>query len=154
MSISIRYSAVTVATVAGFVVGLLWYGPVFGQQWAVLSAIVPTPEEQATIPLTALLTLISKAPLAFAIAVLTSAFRVLNPAGTSWRAGLMAAALVWLCVVIPVTAFYPLWARVPASVWLFTAADWLVVTAVMGTIIGVMKPKAVAGTSAMVERAR
>ncbi len=36
MSFEVNFVAVFVATVAAFMVGALWYGPLFGKQWKVL----------------------------------------------------------------------------------------------------------------------
>ena len=47
--ISVNYLAVFVATITSFIVGALWYGPLFGKQWMKLEGF--TPESMKSIKL-------------------------------------------------------------------------------------------------------
>jgi hypothetical protein len=126
--------AVLVAAFAGFVVGALWYGPLFGDTWAHLSGIVPTSDERANAGASALLTFATKLLLAALLAAASNEARVARFGRL--RAPLVALAL-WAGLVVPVTAFLPLWFRVAGTTWLFIAADWLVVLLVMAGVFAI-----------------
>ena len=51
MEITINYWAVLAAAVANMVVGMLWYGPLFGKQWMALMGF--TKDSMRSMPLTA-----------------------------------------------------------------------------------------------------
>ncbi len=129
---SINYLAVLAATVAGMVVGALWYSPILlGKQW--MAAIGKTPEELGNPAKAMAGQLVTTLIVAVVLAIVVA---------WSGRAGLIGGATVgltvWLGFVL--TALLPsvFFEGRPSNLVAINGSCQLVTYAVMGAIIGVM----------------
>jgi hypothetical protein len=137
--VPINYLAVLVAAVAAFILGWLWYGPLFGKPWVALMKI--TPEQMAegqkkgmAKPYTIMFigTLVMSFVLAHAL-VFAAAY--MNVGGFS--AGLQAGFWNWLGFIVPVMLGGVLWEGKPWKLWWINVGYYLVSLLVMGIILGV-----------------
>ena len=118
-----NYLAIALATVAGMVVGWLWFGPLFGRVWRRLTND-PTPNPAVVYPITLVLTAVSALVIAF-----------LAPGGLAGT--LLTAVLLWAFVAAR-TLIVVLFEQRPAKLWLIHAGHDLAVALAIGTIIGLM----------------
>ena len=119
MEFEINYLAVIGATVAVMVIGMLWYGPVFGRQWRHLMGY--TPESMKAMKLTAgqaiaggIITAFLKA---FVLAHVALAF-----GATGVEGAFMLAFWMWLGLVMPTMASGFLWENKSFKLFAFNAA--------------------------------
>lgn len=134
----INYLAVVIAAVASMVLGFLWYGPLFGKQWAKLMGW--SEKDMATMKakggmgklyfIQALGSLIMSYVLAHA---LIFAGKYTNTSGIS--AGLMVGFFNWLGFIAPVTLGSVLWEGKSWKLWFLNNAYYLVTLSVMGVIL-------------------
>jgi hypothetical protein len=137
MEIAINYWAVLVAGVVVFVLGGLWYGPLFGKQWMRMMGY--TAENMKGMKLSgtvamsvmAVLTLIMMYVLAHGIAFGNIATGMSGATG-----GMVGAFWYWLGFVVPLTASSFLWENKGWKLWAFNAAYYLVALLIAGAIIG------------------
>ena len=124
----INWLAVVVAAASPFVIGSLWYGPVFGKLWMRLTGISKgTPGQNSmglTMGLTAVLNLIIATSLALFIGGGNAQF--------GFFAGL-AAGLTFVAMALGVIYLFE---SRPFKLWLVNAGYQVVVFTLMGTILG------------------
>ena len=124
----INWLAVIVAAAAAFVIGALWYGPLFGRTWMRLTGITKeTPGQNPmalTFGVTALLDLIIATSLALFIG------------GGDWQFGFFAGLAAGLTFVAMALGVIYLFESRPFRLWLVNAGYQVVVFAAMGAIIG------------------
>ena len=130
---NVSWVGVLVATIAGLVIGFVWYAPqVFGRRWAAGAGIelpsgTPAPGILAGTVVLALIT-------AYVLAVLAKATAVANIAD-----GLVLGILVWLGFVMTWSAQGLLFEKRPTDYVLINIGQGLVSLAVMGAIFGIFK---------------
>lgn len=137
MELVINYYAVFLAAVVSFVLGMLWYGPVFGKQW--MNMMGYTPESMKAMKLSpaaamgvmALLSLIMMYVLAHAVV-----FGIAYTGITGAVGGMTGAFYYWLGFVVPLTAGPFLWENKSPKLWAFNAAYYLVALLAAGAILG------------------
>lgn len=133
MAVPINYLAVVAAAVASFVLGFLWYGPIFGKQWMVLSGINPDKPQKGMMKMM-VMSFIGSFLMSYAFAhSLVFANTYLNASGIF--AALMGAFWTWLGFIAPVTLSSVLWEGKPWKLWILNNAFYLVSLSVMGTIL-------------------
>ena len=124
----INWLAVIVAAAAPFVIGSLWYGPVFGQIWMRLTGISKdTPGQNSmglTMGMTAVLNLIIAISLAFFIG------------DGGWRFGMQAGFAAGFTFVAMAFGVVYLFESRPLKLWFVNAGYQTLVFTVMGTILG------------------
>jgi hypothetical protein len=129
----VNWLAVLGAAIAGFAVGAIWHGPLFGKRWAALHGIDPSTGGGAPIaPILAanfVLTLIGATALAalvtpFAADVTTAAF---------------VGALVWVASGLAVKANDMLFARAPAGLFYIDSVGHLITLVVMAVIVSAFR---------------
>jgi hypothetical protein len=124
----INWLAVIVATVSTFIVGSLWYGPIFGKTWMRLTGLSKDTPGQNSMALTmggsAVLNLIIATSLAFFIG------------DGGWHFGLHAGLAAGLTFVAMALGVIYLFESRPFKLWLVNAGYQIVVFSLMGTIIG------------------
>lgn len=129
--------AVLGATVANMVIGMLWYGPVFGGVWKRLMGITSdTIKKMSLSPGVAMCGMLVLAlVMNFVLAhILTFASAYFNESGVF--SGITGALWVWLGFFVPLTAGVFLWEGKSWKLWAFNAAYYLVVLGVAGAILG------------------
>ncbi len=130
----INYWAVMGAAVASFVIGMLWYGPLFRTQWMKLSGITTasmkkmkmTPAHSMSIGFVATL---------LTAYVLSNFVHVLGI--TTLTAAAQFAFWVWVGLVAPVQLGAYLWEGKPLKLFVLNTAHNLVVLIVMSGILAV-----------------
>lgn len=141
--VPINETAVVAAAAANFVLGFLWYGPLFGKQWMSLMQIPAEKIREAKakgmgamkmqFALAAIGSLIMSYVLAHALVFASSYFGVTGPS-----AGIMAGFWNWLGFIAPVTLGSVLWEGRPWALWVLNNAYWLLSLCVMGVILAVI----------------
>ena len=124
----INWLAVIVAAASPFVIGSLWYGPVFGKTWMRLTGISKdTPGQNSmalTMGMTAVLNLIIATSLAFFIG------------DGGWHFGLQAGFAAGFTFVAMAFGVVYLFESRPLKLWCLNAGYQTLVFTVMGTILG------------------
>ncbi len=137
--IELNYFAVLGAAFASMAIGMLWYGPVFGNTWKQLMGITDeSMKSMSMTPMRAMLlgfasNLVMACVLSYSLAF-ANAF--LGTSGLS--AGLMAGFWSWLGFVAPVQLGSVLWEGKSWQLWFLNASYQLVALAVMGAILAAM----------------
>lgn len=122
------YEAV-IAALAGFMIGGLWYGPLFGKAWQRLSGLSDDQINSGNMPLIFGLTFLLNLIAAFLLGHLYSASG--NP---SVRAHLMIASGIGIGFVGTAIGVNYLFSRKPLKLFLIDAGYWAVIYTVMGAI--------------------
>ena len=128
---ALNWLAVIVATVSAFVLGGIWYGPIFGKAWQRLSNLSDDDLQQGH-PAKVFggafaLTLVMATSLALLLQ--------LHPA-PDLDTGLTAGALLGVTLIAASQGINFLFARKPLQLWLIESGYMVVLMALMGAIIG------------------
>ena len=125
---TLNWLSVLVAALSGFVIGGLWYGPLFQKPWMQLSGMTKEKGAQASMPLTFggayVLNLIGAAGLAILLG------------DGSWAGGLHTGLLTGLFFVATSLGVIYLFEQRPLKLWFINAGYQVVNFAAMGTILG------------------
>lgn len=133
MGTEIHWLAILVAAVAGFLVGGLWYGPIFGKAWQAARGLSDADIKGANMPMIFGLTFLLN---------LFSAF-ILDHTLTTYGApdlnlSVMIAGGVALGFIIPAIGVNYLFSRLSLRLFLIDAGYWLAIYVVMGVIFAVL----------------
>ncbi len=124
----LNWLAIAAATLAGFLVGGLWYGPLFGKEWMLLNNLTREDARKASMAklysTTILLNLIAATSLAMFI----------GPAG--WQDGLFFGFLTGLTFVATALGVIYVFESKPLKLWCINAGYQVVFFSVMGAILG------------------
>jgi len=142
MDVVINYWAVFGAAVAAIVLGMLWYGPLFGKQWMRIVGISKADMEamgekgkRMMMRSYALMT-IGTLVMAYVLAhVLTYASAFTGSVGAD--AGIAAGLSIWIGFVAPVMMGNVIWEGRPWKYWFITSGYYLVSLILMGIILAV-----------------
>ncbi len=132
--IMINYWAILGAAVASFVIGMLWYGPLFGKKWMKLSGM--TPASIKKMKMTAARAMTMGFIVSLVTAYVLSHFVDLLSI-TNWAGAAQFAFWAWLGLVAPVQIGVYLWEGKPFSLFVLNTAHNLVVLVVMSGIVAV-----------------
>jgi uncharacterized protein YacL len=126
--INVNYLAVLVATIASFVVGMLWYGPLFGKTWQKLSGFKKKGHLSAQVSMSIgfVLGLVN----AYVLAMFASLFHIVNVPGA-----LTLAFWIWLGFNMPLTAGAWIWEGKPFKLFALNTVHSLVSLAIMACIV-------------------
>ena len=132
IEVAINYWALIVAAVANMVIGMLWYGPLFGKQWMKLTGI--TPEGMKSMPLKPWQAMIGGLIVSLIIAYILLFFTVtwVEPTLTG---ALMGAFWIWLGFVATTQISTFLWEGKPLQLFILNTAYSLVAYGVMAAIL-------------------
>jgi Protein of unknown function (DUF1761) len=124
----LNWLAVIAATLAGFLIGGLWYGPLFGKEWMALNGItmqnMPKHNLFKLYGTTIFLNLIAATSLAMFVGNL------------GWQDGLLYGFITGLTFVATAFGVCYLFESRPLKLWCINAGYNVVFFSVMGTIIG------------------
>ncbi len=132
MEFIINYWAVLVAAVANMVVGMLWYGPVFGRQWK--SYMGFTSDSMKSMPLTVWQAMIGGLITALLLSYVLAHFAIAFNA-TSWTDALLLGLWVWVGFTATTLATSFLWEGKPFGLFVINALNSLVSLLVMALIL-------------------
>jgi hypothetical protein len=125
----VNWLAVVVAALSGFVIGSLWYGPVFGKAWMRLTGMTKEKGAQANMAITFggayVLNVIGAAGIA-----------LLNGDHSGWQFGLHTGVAGAFFFIAPALGVIYLFEQQPFKLWLINAGYQVVNFAAMGAVIG------------------
>ena len=134
MNVPINYMAVIVAAIAIFILGSLWYGPIFGRNWREMMGMRREEMGQGSMVGPIIISLIGAYIMAliFDYAIIFSNFYLdKSGVGAALRVGL----LVWLGFVVPITIRRVLWEKQSLMLWLFNETYNLFILLVLGFVL-------------------
>jgi hypothetical protein len=126
---SVNWLAVLVAALAGFIVGSLWYGPLFQKPWMAATGMTKEKGAQASMPLIFGGAYVLNVLGAFGIAVVLG-----NQGGVG--AGLHVGAFAAFFFIATALGVIYLFEQRPFKLWLIDAGYQVVNFAAMGAVIG------------------
>ncbi len=135
-AIPVNYVAIVVAALASMVLGMLWYGPVFGKKWQALMGFTEESMKSMTMtPMKAMgLGLVAQLVMSYVLShSLLFASAYLQTTGMN--AGLMAGFWNWLGFIAPVTVGVVLWEGKSWQLWMLNSGYYLTSLLLMGTIL-------------------
>jgi len=129
----VHWLAILVAAVSGFLVGGLWYGPVFGKAWQAARGLSDDAMKNANMPMIFGLTFLLN---------LFSAF-ILDHTLTTYGApdlnlSVMISGGVALGFIVPAIGVNYLFSRQSLRLFLIDAGYWLVIYALMGVVFALL----------------
>jgi hypothetical protein len=125
----VNFLAILAAAVINFILGWLWFGPVFGKTWVKLGGGELKPG-----PLNVIVGFITSLIIAIVLDLtVIVAFRALQNAGIG--IGLAAGFAGWFGFIAPVTVGPVIYERKSLKLWLMNNAYWLVSLLIMGAIL-------------------
>ncbi|WP_343519197.1 DUF1761 domain-containing protein [Sphingomonas sp.] len=134
MGTEIHWLAVLAAAVAGFAVGALWYGPLFGRAWMAERGITREDAAKANMPLVF--------GMAFALNLIAS-FVLDHVLGTYGAPDLglsvMIAGGIALGFIVTSIGVNYLFSRMSMRLFLIDAGYWVVVYCVMGVVLQLLR---------------
>lgn len=140
MDIVINYWAVFGAAIAAIVLGIVWYGPLFGKQWMRIVGISKADMEAAgekgkrMMQRSYAIMALSSLVMAYVLAhILTYASAFTGSSGI--EAGISAGLSIWVGFVGPVMMGNVIWEGRPWKYWFITSGYYLVSLILMGIIL-------------------
>ena len=126
--IAVNYAAVIAATIVSFIIGMIWYGPLFGKSWAKMSG-VDTKQKKGMAPkmVAMFITVLVMNYVLAAVLKMTGA--------TMISEGLMGAFWLWLGFIATVMVGTVLWEGKPVKLYMIKVLHYLVVLLVASVII-------------------
>jgi len=125
----VNWIAVIVAALSGFLIGGLWYGPIFGKSWQVESGVSDEMAQAGNMPMIFGLTFLLNLFSAFVLAPVLMTYA--TPAlGTT----IMIAGGIALGFIIPAIGINYLFRRKSLKLFMIDAIYWLVAYSIMGLI--------------------
>lgn len=125
----VNWVSVFVAALSGFVIGGLWYGPLFGKVWSRLTGITKESGSRISMPVTFggayVLNLIA-----------ASGIALQNGTHTGWLFALHIGLMAAVFFIAPALGVIYLFEQRPLKLWLVNAGYQIVNFSAMGAIIG------------------
>ena len=134
--VPVNYLAVVLGAVGAVVLGMLWYGPLFGKPWMRMMGLTKESMQSMKMkPMTAMsLMALASLVMAYVLSHITTfAMNYLGTSGVS--AGLSSGFWTWLGFIVPVTLGVVLWEGKPWKLFFLNAGYYLVSLLLMGAII-------------------
>lgn len=125
---------IVLAALAGFLVGGLWYGPLFGKAWMKARGITPESAAGANMPLIFGTTFLLNLVAAFMLDHLYATYDA--PVGL--HHSLVIAAIIGIGFIATSIGVNYLFSRQPRSLFLIDAGYWITIYLVMGAIFGLL----------------
>jgi predicted membrane protein len=124
-----NFIAILVSALAGFALGGIWYGPLFGKAWMRESGMTPEKTRSANMPK------IYGTVLVLNLIAATSLAMFVGPEAT-WRFGLFAGFMTGLTFIATALGVIYLFESRGLRLWLINAGYQIAIFSVMGTILG------------------
>lgn len=138
MDVAINYGAILVSGILSVVLGFIWYGPLFGKQWMVLSGVT-MPEEKpsaGSMVKPMIISVIGTILMAYTLThALAFGNTYLGISGIS--AALQGAFWHWLGFVVPVNLNFLAWEGKSWKLFAINTGYWLVLLALVAILITV-----------------
>jgi len=138
--ISINFAAVAVCVVSNFIIGFLWYGPLFGKKWAKEMGFSEDMKPETKVMIKSMLLMVIGA--FFMSYVMAHSVQIWRPSvwgvGTDavpWTYGFYAAFFSWIGYIVPVLFSSVSWEGKSWSLFSINAAYHLIALQVMGMIL-------------------
>ena len=133
---TIHWLGVIVAAVAGFVVGGIWYGPLFGKQWAAARGLT---DEALKAGFNMPLVFGSVFALNFVSAfMLDHLYATYDAPPLSLHHAVLIAGIIGMGFVATSIGVNYLFSRLPRALFLIDAGYWIVTYLVMGAVLNVL----------------
>ena len=139
MEFQFNYLAILVASLSGFVLGGLWYGPLFGKAWMAASGITEDDVKKTNFAKVYGVTFLMNVIAAYVLAHAILAFGYALPDVTGVMAGVQGGFWTWLGYVLTVRVTEAMFERTNKRVVLISLGYRLVWLIVMGIIISVWR---------------
>jgi hypothetical protein len=132
--VMINYWAVLGAAVASMVIGMLWYGPLFGKQWMKMMGFTPKSIKKMKLTPKAAMTMgfIGTLVTAYVLSNFVDVLGIITFGGAA-----QFAFWAWLGLVAPIELGTFLWEGKDFKLFVLNAAYWLVNLIVMSGIVAV-----------------
>jgi len=128
---------IVLAALAGFLVGGLWYGPLFGKAWMKARGITPESAAGANMPLIFGGTFVLNLIAAFMLDHLYGTYDM--PSGLGLHYSVVVAAIIGVGFIATSIGVNYLFSRQPRSLFLIDAGYWITIYLVMGAIFGLLR---------------
>jgi len=141
MYVNINYLAVLAAAAASYILGWIWFGPLFGKLWMRLEGITEMKPSFKDMEVTITGGIIGSLLMSFVLAHLIL-FAMAYSAFMHYDGileGLLTGFWTWLGFIAPVTVGSVLYNKKPWSLWLLGNAYWLISLIIMGFILSVWR---------------
>lgn len=133
----VNLAAVLTATVAAFVLGMLWYGPVFGGYWKKLMGFSDADMKAMKLsPMAAMVVMLVLSFLLNYVLAHGIAFGNIATGMSGVEGGMVGAFWYWLGFGLTFTAGPFLWENKSWKLWAFNAVYYLISFEVAGAILG------------------
>ncbi len=128
----LNWLAILVATVAGFVIGGIWYGPLFGNAW--MSALGKSPDDIQPSPKPFVISFVTALITAIVLAVLINALDISTLGG-----GVMIGLLIGVGFIATAMASDSAFCGWGVNLWLIQSGYRVLYSVVMGAILAVWR---------------
>lgn len=139
MEPQLNYLAILVASVSGFVLGALWYGPLFGKAWMRLTGLAEEDLKNTNFVKVYGITFVMNLVAAYVLAHVLWAFSVAMPDVSGVMAGVQGGFWTWLGFIMTVMVTNSLFSRSSQKLAWLDLGYRLVWMVAMGIIIAVWK---------------
>ena len=129
---AMNYLAVLASAIASFVIGMIWYGPLFGKRWMKLSGVTPQKMKGKSPVQSMLMGFVASLVTAYVLATFVGYMM-----SDTFMLGAQLAFWLWLGLVAPVQLGSFLWEGKPFSLFVLNTAYNLVTLIVMTGILAV-----------------
>ncbi len=130
--VTLNYVAIVVAGLIQYVLGALWYGPLFGKQWVRLMKIDPKKMDKSNMGLRYFGGLVTALLMTFILAHL-----VRYAGATTALEGMFIGVIGWLGFIATVAFGSVLWENKPFSLYVLNTGYYLVCLLISGVILAV-----------------
>ncbi|MET0293016.1 MAG: DUF1761 domain-containing protein [Steroidobacteraceae bacterium] len=125
---SVNFIAVLVSAFAGFAIGGLWYGPLFGKAWMRHSGMTFERGKQQN-------KLVVFGGAYVLNGVIATGLALLTPEGTGWQIGLHTGVMAGVFFIAPALGIIHLFESKPFGLWAINAGYQIVLAGVIGAIL-------------------
>ncbi|MBI5134244.1 MAG: DUF1761 domain-containing protein [Candidatus Taylorbacteria bacterium] len=129
MQVDVNLWAVLVVSIASIFLGFLWYGPLFGKKWAVLSGLA-VPEEKPPFR-----TMLKPIVLSLIGGALMSVVLSAGIAQAGVMTGMLAGFFGWIGFIVPAYLNLSGWEGKPWSLFFINTGYWLVYLLIAGAVL-------------------
>lgn len=130
-----HWLAILLAALAGFLVGGLWYGPLFGKAWMQARGITPESAAKANMPLIFGATFVLNLIAAFMLDHLYATYEM----RLGLHYSLVVAAIIGVGFIATSIGVNYLFSRQPRALFFIDAGYWITIYLVMGAIFGLLR---------------